>query len=389
MAGTIVELFDREPVENILAAVAFRPERVLYVGSEKMMTPQKKRDILAFFIAQGCAVDTRFYPVDSSDLGAILQTLEEIRLAYPDCVYDVTGGTDLALLAMGIFCERRRVPVFTFDIPRRRFLRVAACEQLPLPARPALSVKSLVALAGGAFTRHGRFFAGEDTEEMRHDILRVWNIFKSNQHLWPRMTSFFQQAKTGAGGLEVDSPLTVGEKARTRGDRRVLYLLYSAGILNDLRFTREGVRFFYKNENIRRCLSDAGIWLELYSYVAARAQGAFDDVQTSVVVDWDGVDDKRGTTNEIDLVAVKGISPLFLSCKTGVPSSLAVNEINTLKNQFGGRYARAALVTSTPIAQVPFSIKRRAADMGVVLFSAFEMDEGEYGAYLASLLEIP
>ena len=46
------------------------------------------------------------------------------------------------------------------------------------------------------------------------------------------------------------------------------------------------------------------------------ALGVFDDVRTSVVVDWQGGNQPDAVTNEIDVMATCGVRPIFISCKT-------------------------------------------------------------------------
>ena len=70
-----------------------------------------------------------------------------------------------------------------------------------------------------------------------------------------------------------------------------------------------------------------GIWLELYTYLTAKKSGAFDDVQISVVVDWDGKPEANNLLNEIDVTATRGLRPLFVSCKIGTLNPAHINEI--------------------------------------------------------------
>ena len=49
-------------------------------------------------------------------------------------------------------------------------------------------------------------------------------------------------------------------------------------------------------------------------FTALRDSGVFDDVQTGVHVAWGGAG--RPTQNEIDVIAVRGMTALFFSCKT-------------------------------------------------------------------------
>ena len=63
------------------------------------------------------------------------------------------------------------------------------------------------------------------------------------------------------------------------------------------------------------------------------------DYAVGVIVDWDGVDDSGAeTSNEIDIMLVKGFTPVFISCKNGhVDTLIAVQDFTLdfpeLKNE--------------------------------------------------------
>ena len=108
-------------------------------------------------------------------------------------------------------------------------------------------------------------------------------------------------------------------------------------------------------------------------------------MKTSVLIDWDGKIEPMGTVNELDDILVKGITPLFISCKLGIPSLLALIEIDTLTKRFGGSLAKAVLVTATPLREIPEATHQRAADMGVALLGAGELPENEFARKLKKL----
>ena len=71
--------------------------------------------------------------------------------------------------------------------------------------------------------------------------------------------------------------------------------LSEIGVIQNYRMTNGRVHYRYKNEMYQRLLSDTGVWLELYTYYTAKSSGLFDDVQTSVIIDWDGREKKTIT----------------------------------------------------------------------------------------------
>ena len=142
--------------------------------------------------------------------------------------------------------------------------------------------------------------------------------------------------------------------------------LEAAGLIEDLSVSKEGLRFRFPNETIRFWLRDIGAVLELQVYRACLAAGCFDDVVLSAVVNWqDGGNKRDSVTNEIDVMAVQGIQPVFISCKTSEIRTEALNELAILRERFGGKYARSIIVTSSMATKNRAPMRNRAAKLGI------------------------
>ena len=108
--------------------------------------------------------------------------------------------------------------------------------------------------------------------------------------------------------------------------------------------------------------------LELQVFRACHAAGCFDDVVLSAVVNWHGEKIQRDSvTNEIDVMAVRGIQPVFISCKTCEVHTEALNELAILRDRFGGRFSRAILITSGMTTQTRETMRSRAAKLHIEL----------------------
>ena len=106
--------------------------------------------------------------------------------------------------------------------------------------------------------------------------------------------------------------------------------------------------------------------LELQVYRACLEAGCFDDVVLSAVVNWEGGQTQRNAvTNEIDVVAVQGVRPIFISCKTSEIRTEALNELAVLRDRFGGRSSRAIIVTSAPASRNRALMRMRAAELNI------------------------
>ena len=145
-----------------------------------------------------------------------------------------------------------------------------------------------------------------------------------------------------------------------------LFALERADLIDDLRFREEEVLFRFPNETIRFWLRDIGSVLELQVYRAALMADVFDDVVLSAVVNWEGGSTQRDfVTNEIDVVTVRGVRPMFISCKTSEVRTDALNELAVLRDRFGGAGSRAMIVTSAPSNASRVLMRKRAAELDI------------------------
>jgi hypothetical protein len=96
------------------------------------------------------------------------------------------------------------------------------------------------------------------------------------------------------------------------------------------------------------------------------AAACFDDVILSAVVNWEA-DGKKAdaVTNEIDVMAVRGVQPVFISCKTCEIKTEALNELAILRDRFGGKGSRAVIVTSANASRSRAVMRHRAAELGI------------------------
>ena len=77
-------------------------------------------------------------------------------------------------------------------------------------------------------------------------------------------------------------------------------------------------------------------------------------------------------SNEIDVMAARGVVPLFLSCKTSEIKTEALNELAILRDRFGGKGAKAAIITTEPCNA---AARHRAAQLGLAVIDLEELKE--------------
>ena len=365
---TLIELYDTSPIRNVLATVMFRPqEMILICPPEVAEDPNQKRSLRDFFAYLNCPVKLTLIPVTLLDAGKTERVLREVLESHQDCAIDISGGTDAALFAAGV--ASGDTPVFTYSTRKDTFFEIKnALFARSLPNTVHLDVRSCLMMAGGTLLPGREDNAG--LAEMSDRIDRLFRVYSAFRPLWNRQISYIQKISSAEPGvLEAGGQLR--EKAGNKNvdaDGEFFGALEEAGLILNLQHTDESVSFRFPDERVRFWLRDVGAVLELQVFRACRAAGCFDDVVLSAVVNWQsGKINRDSVTNEIDVMAVQGIQPVFISCKTSEVHTDALNELAILRDRFGGKFARAILVTSGVTGKTREPVRRRADKLGIEL----------------------
>ncbi len=370
LQDTIIEIYDDEQIYNVLAVTEFKPKNVVYIGTRKLKNKRIKNNIISCLRALGLTTKCFFYSTDMHSLDSVIAELENILSIFGECAIDLTGGNEVALVAVGMLAKERGIPLFRYDRYSHVYRNIYECEPASdVVSNPKFNINAVLALAGGVMKSHGHVSVDSLDKDTSDDIFRTWTIYKKYHRAWSRTVSYLQQISKHLEGdeLHIDSPAVIysGEKISTV-DKMIMNELCESGLIQNYSNDGKCISFDYKNKLIRSCLCDIGICLELYVYAAAKSAGIYDDVQISVVIDWDGnLDAKINTINEIDVMLTRGAVPVFISCKSGSVNTTTLNEIKTLAMQFGGVLARPVLVTMSNVRVADKHLLQRALDMGI------------------------
>lgn len=365
---TLIELYDSSPIENVLGTLVFRPEETIILcppeAANDHMLKRAARDFLAYL---KCPTRLKYVPVSLLDAEKTGRVLREVLDSHKDCVIDISGGTDAALFATGRVSGD--VPVFTFSVRKQAFFEIKnAPFARGLPCHVHLDVPSCLLLTGGTLLpgrADNNILAG-----LTDRIDSLFEIYSRYRRIWNWQISYIQKISSSeAGNLWAEGALTedAGNK-HVEADLRLFDALADAGLILDLQYSGDQIRFRFPDETIRFWLRDIGSVLELQVWRACRAAGCFDDVVLSAVVNWQNEQIKSDSvTNEIDVMAVQGIQPVFISCKTCEVHTEALNELAILQARFGGKFSRSILVTSGMATKNRAPMRSRAAKLGIEL----------------------
>ena len=386
---TLIELYDERPIENVLASEVFRPERTVFLCPAEVAGNKGLQEKLKKYFAH-CGLETELVFLESSLYysAKVLKQLRGVIETYDDCVLDITGGTDAALFACGQLCASAEIPTFTYGRRNNRFYDIHNAEFADnLPCTVRHNVEDCFLMAGGT-VREGRVDNSVLSRYM-DKIDRFFEIYLRYRTEWKKAVEYVQRVSQTEKGRPI--PLTVDAERVVKGDRGakisapVNYLrdLEKLGFLHGVQIGSDRVSFSFDDHQIRIWLRDVGSVLELYVYKACLDTGIFNDVRTSVVVDWEGERQRDGVTNEIDVMAMQGILPAFISCKTCEASTEALNELAILRDRFGGKGAKAAIVTAKNCSAIT---RHRASELAIDVIDLDDLKAGRIGEHVKAMM---
>ena len=338
--NTLIELYDERAIENVLAADMFRPKRIIFLcPTEVAQSQQRQEQIGDFFRHRGWDPELIFVEASQYKVDRILRQLLSISEKYPDCALDITGGSDAELFAAGMFASKANVSVFTYSRKKNRFYNISGAEFADdLPCDILYSVEDFFLMAGGTLLP-GRVDNGALRKYLK-DIDPFFTCFLEHRRDWTDTITYMQRISPAEYGQV--PPMYVQGKYIVKGERggrisaneEALRAFEDIGFLHDLNIVSgDSVSFRFRDENTRAWLRDVGSVLELYVYKACLDANIFNDIISSAVVRWDEVLGHASVINEIDVMATRGVVPLFISCKV---SDIKIEALNELINPLRG-----------------------------------------------------
>ena len=387
---TIIESFEKAPIENLISVLTSKPKKVIYLGEVSQM---KASMIVYEKILREKGIETEIIlkGIQKNNLQNIIQVLTEIVETEEECLFDITGGEDLVLLAFGMIYERyksiKAVKMQRFNINTGRIIDCDCDDEVTFEGTFTMDVKELISVYGG-------IVMPEDPQPMVENAMevvdKVWGLAKTDSTSWNKSISnlkeFERKGKTNEDDLRMELDLkeakeVIGEYSLKRqAVEKLLKEFYREGLVQNLNIDRDRISYKYKNLFVKRCLNKAGDALEMKCYFEAmnlenKGKPYFNDCYVGVMIDWDGIihpleENWKDTTNEIDVMLMRGLIPTFISCKHGKIGEEELYKLNTVATRFGGKYAKKMLIATHLEKESATSMKsylQRAKDMDIQL----------------------
>ncbi len=382
-----IEFFDEEPIENVITCLNFKMDRTIFFGYKKTMTEERKH-VTEKFLKSRCNVEKiYFHVVNACNLEQIVEKISEVVLEEQkqgnNCFFDLTGGEDLVLVAIGMLAERYQIPMHKYDVEKNLLIGLQKEGSLKInktvPKQDIkLNLDDIIGMRGGCinYNKQKLYKDNLEEEEFRKDVLLMWDVAKKDAIKWNVFSSILKECskyKTGKYTVTVlkdewEKILAKKAEVITSGEVDNYFIsLQKCGIMTWSKGKK--IVYSYKNDIVKGCINDAGSLLELATYYNRKNRGIYSDIRVGVHLDWDGRISHWGkdVENEIDVMTLEGNIPTFISCKNGEISPTALYELDAITKEMGGKYAKKELVIGATIAQVQ---RERAKRMDIAVCDA-------------------
>lgn len=370
----MVEFYSEEPIENVMAMIKYRPEKIIFLGHKDNMITKRINDLKQFRDNQCPNTDLEFIEVPKNDLNGAIDMITAIIRDNPGIRFELTGGSELILIALGCIAARMDISKLRIDPFTGKEIDIRGNRVVTSDYHFKIGIAEQIILHGGALTQQtGSYSEWKFTEQFREDIRTLWDLCKKYKENWNKYCSIIDEQRKNTPshmeGWEEMYKNQIGDAIRMLRD------LDDLGMIRDYVEIGKKVRFKFKNSNVRKIIGKAGNILELHVYEVATRDGyLFSDAIIGAHIDWDGeIHDFNNpgydTMNEIDVILMKNVCPIFISCKSGKVGGIALHELETVTRKFGGKYARKAIIMGRACDNSTGTqyFKQRAKDMHIWL----------------------
>ncbi len=390
---TCIELFDKNDTDNICSLLGYSPNKVVFLGRDGKI-PQNIDKYKRIFKERNLKTDFVVETLSSNDVEHIVERLSLIieKNENEPCIIDITGGEDTYLVSVGIVLEKYKGRVQAHRINARDG-RISDCDcdgvvfEGYVP--PKITFEENIMLYDGLLNYKSDYYEWDFSEDFLLDLEKMWRICVSDSRKWNIQLSYLCLAKececddltvsVSRGKLDSHySQRGISEKF----DVGFLKRLDKAGLFDECFCDKKVLKLKFKNQQIKRCLTKSGQVLELKIFYSAKSlkengEPYYSDALTGVFITWDNnvVVEPQSVKNEIDVVLMKGLVPVFISCKNGSFSSDELYKLSSIADKFGGKYAKKVLITTS--VEHAKNMKPRAKEykINIVCFDKNTSDE--------------
>ncbi len=377
---TLIEFFDKDTIKNILAVLTLEPDRVVYIYDDAIKDKKYFDALNKCFKKHIPQIRVEAVAVNNNSVSDIYEKTISIINSDKDCMMELTGGSELMMIAGHKAGSERKIQMLYTDIAAGTITDIENPEWVKETA--VLTLDDFIDAKGAAYA------GGMHNEPEERDfdkILEMSRYLFRNLREW-RFTCIYLQAVTSASEnkmkISANTPFMHKDGRKYHPDRNILEMFEKCGFIKNLYITENRVNFSYVFPEARVYLTTYGLWLEMYVFISAKRTGKFSDVKLGTMIDWDAYDENDTVGNEIDVILMEKSIPIFVSCKLREISTPDLNELYIEKKRLGGWFSKGVIVTSGDDKIKKTGVFKKAEEFGIIVMDRKDIKSKNYGELL-------
>lgn len=368
---TLVEIFDAKQYENILSPIILdNISKVIYVGTREVMTPQKIKNLKSFYRRRKSNLPLEFLYVERDNANSVKSRLTQLVKNNQDCIFDVTGGEDVILAVVGIISQQFNIPIIRVDARDASIVQLHADATSLRALKPKISLADAITLQGGKILRSDTIY-----DFTKDDIYALSQMFSVNALDCEAYSAFCNAvaeciSQNGKKIIINKNDFAIKLKRTAKDINAVFNELCKRNLIEKESDTAQRIVYRICYGLVSKLILKAGNALEYYTaYAASSLSEPVYDIKTGVSIEWNDNNTFSDTQNEIDVMAISNLHPLFISCKNGEVKKDALYELDAVSRALGGAYSKKVLVCTyiSKNASAREHFIKRAHDMNISL----------------------
>lgn len=340
--STLIEFFDKPPIENVVSTYLINPSKVFFIGPNSEVNKKWARQFQRIMNARKKDIEVQYLSHDSLNIDDAKTILEWILQTQEDCIFDIKGGKETTILALGQLIQQYGMDSFHIIVPdiwkgTVHNLRTGKDDATPFSSRITLQ-------------EYIKFYFGKINAINRKEAFDAYNYRQGSKKIWHTAKKNLKDWKNTAGRI-----LSKSSSINMKSYQRVINELHKSDLLIDSIYGghHSPIHPLAKyvdvvNDSLEKC----GNTLEMYIAsllweVLEEHDKLVPEVYMGVGLDWD-LDDSLDIFNEIDVMVMRGHIPVFISCKIGALQD-EFYKLETVASHFSGDYGIEILVSAEPL----------------------------------------
>ena len=308
--------------------------------------------------------------VERDNANSVKNRLTQLVKNNTNCIFDVTGGEDVILSVVGMISQQFNIPIIRVDARNLGIVQIHA-DTAPLTAlKPKISLADAITLQGGKILRSDTIY-----DFTKEDIYALCEMFSVNALDCEAYSAFCNAvaeciSRNGRKIIINKNDFAIKLKRTAKDINAVFKELCKRKLIIKESDTDQRTVYKISYGLVARLILKAGNVLEYYTaYAASSLSESVYDIKTGVSIEWNDSSTFSDTQNEIDVMAISSMHPLFISCKNGEVKKDALYELDAVSRALGGAYSKKVLVCTyiSKNASAREHFIKRAHDMNISL----------------------